>query len=252
MKVLLRFLAIVLVASFIGEVVSGYSCEYTAGTGASYDFSSLTNGSTDFATFDVNGVYYFQICTPLIHNCSAGLVNGQPTMGCQVTAQAQNSLGTLASQSYASVLNATGNSTAPPVVTVYYYDGKRGGRGRNAEVRIVCSVGQTSPSVKIMETSNTVNVTYVFTVQTDATCSGGTAKKGGGLYFIIIFFALIAVYFIGGALYMKFARHAEGREIIPNVEFWVELPGLLKDGCLYSYNQTIGRLVKRDGYQQVP
>ncbi len=36
------------------------------------------------------------------------------------------------------------------------------------------------------------------------------------------------VYIIGGVLYNKFAKGAKGVELIPNIEFWKELPGLVR------------------------
>ncbi len=39
------------------------------------------------------------------------------------------------------------------------------------------------------------------------------------------FFVLLAVYFIAGVLFMKYKMNANGREMVPNVEFWASLPG---------------------------
>lgn len=40
----------------------------------------------------------------------------------------------------------------------------------------------------------------------------------------------LTVYFIVGFAFLKFARGAEGVEAIPQGEFWLSLPGLVKDG----------------------
>ena len=40
----------------------------------------------------------------------------------------------------------------------------------------------------------------------------------------------LTVYFLVGFLFLKFARGAEGVEAIPQGEFWLSLPGLVKDG----------------------
>jgi hypothetical protein len=37
-----------------------------------------------------------------------------------------------------------------------------------------------------------------------------------------------AAYFVGGFLFCRFARHKEGKEAIPNYEFWTDLPALIK------------------------
>jgi hypothetical protein len=38
----------------------------------------------------------------------------------------------------------------------------------------------------------------------------------------------LAAYFIVGVFYMKFARKASGKELIPNADFWSRLPGDVK------------------------
>lgn len=36
---------------------------------------------------------------------------------------------------------------------------------------------------------------------------------------------------------MKFARHAEGVNMIPNIEFWASLPGLVKVCVIFAYKR---------------
>ena len=51
------------------------------------------------------------------------------------------------------------------------------------------------------------------------------------LFFLLNFhrFAvLVVVYFVGGVLFQKYARGAQGAELIPNYEFWSDFPGLIK------------------------
>ena len=57
------------------------------------------------------------------------------------------------------------------------------------------------------------------------------------LCFSVSFSVLVVVYIVGGVLFMKFARGAEGKEVIPNVNFWSELPGNIKVVC-YRLNFT--------------
>jgi hypothetical protein len=76
-------------------------------------------------------------------------------------------------------------------------------------------------------------------------CSGGCGKKpssgglSGGDVFLIIFFVGFAVYFIAGAGY-NYYRQKEGIELIPNVEFWRDLPFLCKDGVMFIVNKITG------------
>jgi cation-dependent mannose-6-phosphate receptor len=54
-------------------------------------------------------------------------------------------------------------------------------------------------------------------------------------------FVLVAVYFVGGILFNKYYRKMEGREVVPNVAFWADLPGLVKDGAMFIVNKARGR-----------
>jgi hypothetical protein len=53
-------------------------------------------------------------------------------------------------------------------------------------------------------------------------------------------FVLVAVY-VGGILFNKYYRKMEGREVVPNVAFWADLPGLVKDGAMFIVNKARGR-----------
>lgn len=46
------------------------------------------------------------------------------------------------------------------------------------------------------------------------------------------FFSLMVAYIIFGALYNKFARSREGKEVFPHYTFWIELPLLVKVSLL--------------------
>ena len=62
--------------------------------------------------------------------------------------------------------------------------------------------------------------------------------------FVLSFFCgLIPLYLIGGVAYQKTQRQASGIELLPNLSFWKDLPSLVKDGCVFTYNNTIRRLV---------
>lgn len=46
------------------------------------------------------------------------------------------------------------------------------------------------------------------------------------------FFSLLVTYIIVGALYNKFARNREGKDVFPHYTFWIELPVLVKVSLL--------------------
>ncbi len=90
--------------------------------------------------------------------------------------------------------------------------------------------------------------TYQFDIATKYACPGGAATSAtsatstggnnggggkkeplsGGSIFLIIFFVGFAAYFLIGVVVKWQVYHASGVEVLPNSEFWVGLPGLIR------------------------
>jgi len=64
--------------------------------------------------------------------------------------------------------------------------------------------------------------------------SGGSGEFDYGWVFVIIVLCGLFLYFTLGIIILKFAQHKEGREIVPNVDFWAGLPSLVLDGMKYT------------------
>ena len=73
-------------------------------------------------------------------------------------------------------------------------------------------------------------------------------------FFLYSFICIVTVYLVGGVLFKKMYRKESGRDVVPNVTFWTELPGLVKVStvlpaksdsdamfCLQSYQGLIKR-----------
>ncbi|XP_072179713.1 uncharacterized protein [Diadema setosum] len=75
-------------------------------------------------------------------------------------------------------------------------------------------------------------ITTVFTPHTIRPPPAPKGLTAGGVI-CIVFICGLCAYFIFGALYMFFFRGARGVEIIPNVNFWRELPILILDGVSF-------------------
>ena len=71
--------------------------------------------------------------------------------------------------------------------------------------------------------------------------------SGGSLFLILLFCCALPLY-IGGGLYynVKVKQQEMGWTALPHREYWVQLPGLVKDGCLYSYRTLKDRLDGKD------
>ncbi|XP_060606839.1 uncharacterized protein LOC132759130 [Ruditapes philippinarum] len=53
-----------------------------------------------------------------------------------------------------------------------------------------------------------------------------------GTYITIIFLSFASLFFVIGISIQKFVRKKTGKDVIPFVEFWIQLPGLVKAGVL--------------------
>ena len=69
------------------------------------------------------------------------------------------------------------------------------------------------------------------------------------LLFPSSFFAALFLYFVVGTLFMRFGRNAQGTDMIPNKNFWVSLPQLIKvtiDFCFEREIKTKKRMKEDD------
>ncbi|XP_008554204.1 uncharacterized protein LOC103575971 [Microplitis demolitor] len=55
-----------------------------------------------------------------------------------------------------------------------------------------------------------------------------------GSVLVILLLVFSGIYFASGALALKYFRGAVGLELIPNYEFWSDLPGLVRDGVTFT------------------
>jgi hypothetical protein len=86
------------------------------------------------------------------------------------------------------------------------------------------------------------NITHRLRLESKWTCPDPklttvqTDNKDGlstGSVLVILFFVFTTLYFVGGAIALKLLRGAEGKEMIPNYDFWADLPHLVSDGFTF-------------------
>ena len=58
-----------------------------------------------------------------------------------------------------------------------------------------------------------------------------------GWIILIVLFVITIFYTIFGFLYNTYRKNKTGFEACPHKNFWCEIPSLVKDGCIYSYNK---------------
>jgi hypothetical protein len=77
---------------------------------------------------------------------------------------------------------------------------------------------------------------------------GGPSSFDDGWIFVIIVLCGLFLYFVVGIIVLKFVMHKEGREIVPQVEFWAALPGLVLDGMKFAWRKIT---CQTGGYTEV-
>jgi len=103
---------------------------------------------------------------------------------------------------------------------------------RTVHVNVECGQAYTG---KIDVTEDTNTCTFTVTLPAQGKCKvpgGGSDGKGlsGGSVFLIIFFVSAFLYVTIGCIYKRKKQGTTGIEACPNIDFWRELPGLVKDG----------------------
>ncbi|XP_005090179.1 putative mannose 6-phosphate receptor-like protein C530.09c [Aplysia californica] len=185
----------------------------------------LRNTVRPLSVIDGDYTYYIDPCGD--HAKVAHFCNVAEEAGCQVK---QSSIFGIASTSGYS---ATGDPFKNNVVFKNQY-------GEGTEIRVTllnikCNYFSEGHLVFVQETPPK---TYNFTLETNRACTVPAEDDDGGLsggsVLLIIFFVLLIVYLVGGVLFLKFVRRAEGLEAIPNYEFWKDFPSLVKDGVKFT------------------
>ncbi|KJE91000.1 hypothetical protein CAOG_02209 [Capsaspora owczarzaki ATCC 30864] len=65
----------------------------------------------------------------------------------------------------------------------------------------------------------------------------GSSGLSGGSILLIIFFPTVFAYLVGGMIFKRTRSGASGVEMVPNIDFWREVPGLIKasDGFKFTF-----------------
>ncbi|XP_028414016.1 uncharacterized protein LOC114536938 isoform X1 [Dendronephthya gigantea] len=141
-------------------------------------------------------------------------------------------------------------------VTVYYTPVPSQGKTRTVQLTVI-EASAAPPDVQVND------VTFKITMKSPSLAphkvqpSSNQGKKGNlstGSILVITFFVVLVIYLVSGALFMKYRRGATGKEIVPNVDFWSSIPGLVKDGCVFFGKKMKGlceRCCNREGYNEI-
>ena len=152
-----------------------------------------------------------------------------------------NDFGTLSQATW-----AIPNSQDPAAGVTIIYGSTECAFTRLIKVNVYCD--PTAVDAKVMSAQATDSCTYVMNINSVAGCpirsdskkddEGGMAISVGWLL-IILFIVCIILYLIAGSLYKwKIKGVSLGINLIPNIEFWKDLPFLVKDGVVFTYRKV--------------
>jgi len=156
-------------------------------------------------------------------------------------------------------------------IILTYKDVPYEGYSRKGVITLKCDPSKTPGEPSGFTEQDTGSSQYSASFSSKCVCEGGCAgvkpsgngsgESGGlstGSILLIVFFPLVFVYFIGGLLYNKYHKGAESfPEMIPNHSFWSDLPSLVKDGCVLSFQCISGCFtslcikIKEDSYAKI-
>jgi len=127
------------------------------------------------------------------------------------------------------------------------FSGGTGGRSFELDLQCVPTAGVGTPSFEEEAPTTSYHFAWASQYACPLNYNTGGGKLSGGSVILIILLCLMVVYVAAGITYNKVRKQATGLELIPNVEFWTSLPGLVKDGVMFIVNKTC----RRGGYSQV-
>ena len=211
-------------------------CNAQCGSG-SFDLSNLVDGTPGYlvAKDNVAQSYWFGVCGP-----AEGLTCGTG-FGPQAVIQTWGSAQPPMFQSYecrnSGLFSTQACSMLDGSLTCLYTGGED---GRSTQIVYTCHAGAT----EMVAVDNGQNPpAYVVSVMSASACmavpeSGDQGLSGGGLFLILLSVAVLI--YVGGGMYynIKYKEMPQSMEAFPHIEYWRELPPLVKDGCAFSWKHT--------------
>ncbi|XP_033762485.1 uncharacterized protein LOC117344001 [Pecten maximus] len=132
-------------------------------------------------------------------------------------------------------------------VTISYQYSQSGAAQRNSHILLSCDQSQEGTFTAQGPLPDPTSPDYYFALTSKYACAskpggGGGGGSGGvsaGTIICIGVFAIAIVYVTVGISINVFYRKHIGVERLPNVTFWMAIPGLIRDGCKFIL--TCGR-----------
>lgn len=223
-------------SSVDGAVVAQSSCKLTTAEGAEFDFSGMRRADHDYTGTVPGGyAYRFNVCGNTVKECGT-----QPSPASKWRGTKCNNLGDASSQKISLV--DPDDVTAGLKVSFVNGDickkqvnGAMEVSSRNVDFEIHCD--RSEPTGKLRDIEEVSMCEYIIHFGSVHGCAVGSGGSGASLSFYIIF--TIAMYLGVGVAYNHYQLEVPlGKEAIPHVAFWETVPGLVQEGCAFSYHQA--------------
>lgn len=244
--------SVIIALCLVAVINAQITCKFKGPSGKDYDFSPLKEDKVDYfvnipqsATTPIPYTIKLNLCRPIIDTmCNDA---GSDVAACQEWP-------TPDFKYHAALGSASG---------ITFAEGKTTGEGgyggtvsftgmaNQVNINFICEEKAGAGTPTFMDKPN--QNTFLLQWKSKYACPAGfkEAASGGlsaGSVMLIILLVVTIVYFVGGILFQKFKNHAEGADLIPNRQFWTELPLLVRDGFKFVIGKVTG---KSSSYQSV-
>jgi len=234
------------------------SCTYSvtnSQTGEVFDYylGYLAQGADLIYTDNANAVaYYVQICATTKYKCN----EQSPVCQQDLAGSLSYSLGSLTTQMFGSSPFGVDKG-----VVVRYFNGIICGNGaRSVTISLECDETYQGKGI-IFSVVEAPTCSFIMQIASPYACPGlkppSVTVLGLDIGWIIIICAaaVFVLYIVGGIVYKtKLASEKvnfPSVEMFPNIEFWKDLPVLVKDGSVFTYNKIMTLMGKEGSYNRL-
>jgi len=224
--------------SCVAQIRAGCG-SWTAPSKKQYDLEPLTKIGGDYTGTEANEpafIYFWNFCVK------------QTSGNCQSeTPIAQMYQGTCTALGYLPPA-ITEQSNGITVTYVNNLDNKCGANkdvSRKTNLIVQCDSSAATPTLSGISEPGVceynVNMKSKYACPIGGGGGGGSSGLSGGWIFVIILLCGGVLYLLVGVVVKWKVMNTEpGTELIPNIDFWRDLPGLIKDGFVFVKNKLTG------------
>lgn len=126
-------------------------------------------------------------------------------------------------------------------------------RKRESWVEIQCDETKKDSPGDLTEMQKTDTCKTVFQMTSYHACSDASSSEDGGGFFANaktfcwVFFLGLGLYCVLGAAYRYKVHNVRGKDVVPNLTFWEDLPSLVKEGAILSKDKAVFLVAKIRG-----